>query len=414
MAQQIINVGSSPNKGDGDPLRTAFNKVNENFTDLYAITADIQNGVITLSATVQGDVQGSIFGDDSSIIVDGVSGEIRGDVNNNRVTTNIIETGSITANSFVGSVFADDSTMIIDGQTGEVTGTFIGSLTGTVLGSLDGDVTGSVFGDDSTPLVDGVGNTINLNRTIKGQVTPSITEVFDLGSTTHRFKDLYLSGSSIDLGGLKLSNDAGLKATLNLTGGEAFAAGWWDTQWWKVGPKTGGPEIKVRIDDVPSDADNQAWIAFLRNIKPGDVFNIQTPLQQNLVVTSTVVEDHFTSTKFRFYFGVDVAPPIVGDDMYVYLVSTDFSPANNLSIKYTPATQTDWPGGVPTTVDGALDQLAGTRQQDIIGSVFADDSTVLVDAVSGTIPGYISLQTLKTEVAASADFADFQARIAAL
>jgi hypothetical protein len=52
--------------------------------------------------------------------------------------------------------------------------------------------------------------------------------------------------------------------------------------------------------------------------------------------------------------------------------------------------------------------------RDLQGSVFADDSTLLVDAVNAVIPGYVSLATLKTEVAASADFADFKARIAAL
>ena len=35
MAQQNINIGSSANKGDGDPIRTAFTKVNTNFTELY-------------------------------------------------------------------------------------------------------------------------------------------------------------------------------------------------------------------------------------------------------------------------------------------------------------------------------------------------------------------------------------------
>ena len=48
------------------------------------------------------------------------------------------------------------------------------------------------------------------------------------------------------------------------------------------------------------------------------------------------------------------------------------------------------------------------------GSVFGDDSTLLVDAVNNVIPGYVSLATLKTEVAASADFAAFKSRIAAL
>lgn len=35
MAQQSINIGTNPNDGTGDPLRTAFSKCNSNFTDLY-------------------------------------------------------------------------------------------------------------------------------------------------------------------------------------------------------------------------------------------------------------------------------------------------------------------------------------------------------------------------------------------
>jgi inosine/xanthosine triphosphate pyrophosphatase family protein len=56
----------------------------------------------------------------------------------------------------------------------------------------------------------------------------------------------------------------------------------------------------------------------------------------------------------------------------------------------------------------------GNVVTDIKGNVFAEDSTLLVDAVNGVIPGYISLATLQSEVAASTSFADFQSRIAAL
>ena len=43
MSLQIINVGQSANDKSGDPLRTAFSKVNANFTELYATTsADVQ------------------------------------------------------------------------------------------------------------------------------------------------------------------------------------------------------------------------------------------------------------------------------------------------------------------------------------------------------------------------------------
>lgn len=36
MPQQVINIGSAPNDGTGDPLRTAFDKCNDNFTELYS------------------------------------------------------------------------------------------------------------------------------------------------------------------------------------------------------------------------------------------------------------------------------------------------------------------------------------------------------------------------------------------
>lgn len=36
MARQIINIGSSANDGTGDPLRTCFDKVNDNFSEVYS------------------------------------------------------------------------------------------------------------------------------------------------------------------------------------------------------------------------------------------------------------------------------------------------------------------------------------------------------------------------------------------
>src|SRR5688572_10806492 len=35
MAQQTIGTGTIANDGTGDPLRTAFGKINDNFADLY-------------------------------------------------------------------------------------------------------------------------------------------------------------------------------------------------------------------------------------------------------------------------------------------------------------------------------------------------------------------------------------------
>jgi len=38
MAQNIINVGESPNDRKGDSLRAAFTKINANFSELYALS----------------------------------------------------------------------------------------------------------------------------------------------------------------------------------------------------------------------------------------------------------------------------------------------------------------------------------------------------------------------------------------
>jgi hypothetical protein len=40
MAKQIINIGTQPNDSTGDPLRTAFSKINNNFNELYANIGD--------------------------------------------------------------------------------------------------------------------------------------------------------------------------------------------------------------------------------------------------------------------------------------------------------------------------------------------------------------------------------------
>ena len=36
MTQQVINIGTTANDGAGDPLRTAYSKCNNNFSELYS------------------------------------------------------------------------------------------------------------------------------------------------------------------------------------------------------------------------------------------------------------------------------------------------------------------------------------------------------------------------------------------
>ena len=71
MAIQVINIGTSANKGDGEPLRTAFDKINDNFAELSLKVTNLETGTVTT-----GDIEGSVFGDDSTLLVDGVNSTI--------------------------------------------------------------------------------------------------------------------------------------------------------------------------------------------------------------------------------------------------------------------------------------------------------------------------------------------------
>tara|TARA_B100000282_G_scaffold249353_1_gene193351 strand:+ start:245 stop:1441 length:1197 start_codon:yes stop_codon:yes gene_type:complete len=118
-------------------------------------------GQISASAI---DLKGSIFADDSTLLVDGITGRITGPVFSD-VTGNVL--GNVT-----GSVFAVDSSLIVD------------ATTKTVQGTLTGHVTGSVFGDDSTVLVDGVNN--ELQGTFKGVAVDTTKIDIKLDSTVFR------------------------------------------------------------------------------------------------------------------------------------------------------------------------------------------------------------------------------------
>src|SRR5210317_2477413 len=116
MARQSINIGSSANDGTGDPLRTAFDKINDNFVELYGSDNDIN----TLDANL----------DVSTFAI--TTGVTNGDIT---VTPN--GTGSIKlgAMKFVGTTMSsDDSTQITIAENIQTTGTL--NVTGaTTLGS---------------------------------------------------------------------------------------------------------------------------------------------------------------------------------------------------------------------------------------------------------------------------------------
>lgn len=108
-------------------------------TDILSATVNLSNYTGTINASA---LKGSIFADDSSLLVDTIESKI------------------YAANGFFGNVTGNLTGNVSGNVTGNVSGNVTGNLTGNVTGNLngtlDGDVTGSVFADNSTLLVDGV------------------------------------------------------------------------------------------------------------------------------------------------------------------------------------------------------------------------------------------------------------------
>ena len=104
--------------------------------------------------------------------------------------------GTIGATSFKGSIVADDSTLLVDGVSGRivgpvfanvvgnVTGNLTGNVTGNTSGFHTGDVKGSVFADTSTLLVDGVMGRLVGPLATTGMVADLDTDIFRIFSNT--------------------------------------------------------------------------------------------------------------------------------------------------------------------------------------------------------------------------------------
>ena len=149
MAKQTIDLGTTPNRGDGDPLRTAFRKINENFNELYAgdfaapdqtasdvvpsvdstydlgsaerqwadlyvgdfiylndarIEIDANGNLLVGGKELRNitDIQGSVFADDSTLLVDAVNVIIPGYISIDELKT--IVNASSTYEQFVSAV----------------------------------------------------------------------------------------------------------------------------------------------------------------------------------------------------------------------------------------------------------------------------------------------------------------------
>lgn len=144
MAKQIIGIGNIADDGRGDTLRTAGEKINANFTEVY-------NNISTFNSSL------ATLGQNLNALV---------------VPTDISQLA--------------DSTNVIPTDVSDLT-----------------DTGNTLFSGDYNDLTN-LPTIVDLTA-VATNIVPATDIAYDLGSSTNRFRDLYLSGNTIYIGNTTLS-----------------------------------------------------------------------------------------------------------------------------------------------------------------------------------------------------------------
>jgi len=105
MSQQFINIGTTANDGQGDPLRTAFTKCNDNFTELYAASySTIVNGTSSVNVLQDSAVTVTVAGTSNVVVVNNNGISVTGNVYaGNAISTFAIQGTSVNASTMSAS-----------------------------------------------------------------------------------------------------------------------------------------------------------------------------------------------------------------------------------------------------------------------------------------------------------------------
>ena len=189
MALQTVNLGTYANDGTGDDLRTAFEKVNANTTELNTVLVKGGKNLGSGSPVFYGLSNNPAFGKDLDFrsIVGGNNINVTHTTDSITVTAidsiNHVEEdtapklgGNLLLNGFnitgLGNINIE-GVMSAQTYTGDVVGNLQGNVTGNVTGNLLGDVTGNVTGDVVGNLL---GNVVgNITGNLEGNVTGNVT-----------------------------------------------------------------------------------------------------------------------------------------------------------------------------------------------------------------------------------------------
>ena len=234
MAKQTINIGTAANDGTGDPLRTAFDKINDNFTELYGADDEAANYVIEDTTPQLGgdlDVNGKRItsarsNEDIVLLPNGTGGVVASGIRMAGTTLSADDSSSININEG----------LIVDG-TASVSGAATLSSTLAVTGAATLSSTLAVTG--ATTMSAGLTATSLTTNTISANGSNADLSIQPSGTGDVLISALRINGTTldssdstavtiaeaVDITGALTGTSASFSTTLGVTGATTLSGG---------------------------------------------------------------------------------------------------------------------------------------------------------------------------------------------
>ena len=240
-----------------------------------------------------------------------------------------------------------------------------------------GDIKGSVFGDDSTILVDGVLSSINLDGTIRGNIVPYVDIAYSIGTPVNEFANVYAANFTGNLQGSVFSDDSATpiidafnsivtasNVTITLPNDAAIL----DLVYDGSVPDTDTLQAAIKVFEGPTLTHGIFFGQDAMTLIPDVVANVGLKLFPDRIVSSglgfkidpTDINNLSAPVEALEVIG-NAKADIFKGDLIGSVFAEDSSPiidATDGSLYYAPTTPSDWNGTAPTTVGAALDRLA--------------------------------------------------------
>jgi hypothetical protein len=212
MAQQIIDTGAVANDGTGEPLRQAFTDVNNNFTQIW------NSGPVNSNVKISNNVISTTGLNQNLIIEANGIGTVNFESTVLPGIDSVYDLGSPASkfDTIYGSYFVGNGALLT-GITAS-SGSFIVNGTSNVaIPQLNGNVVITVAGTGNTMVVS------RFSTTIAGNVLPSATSTYTLGTSASRWNGIY--SDAVDVAGpLAATGAITGSSTLSVTGTITSAA----------------------------------------------------------------------------------------------------------------------------------------------------------------------------------------------